>query len=165
MTRCLPTLSPRYLGKLRSCCGSSSRASRRQRWTPQPHRRPLARRTSLSAKDCVSLCSFTFSDGRRCRTPRIRNHPHFCFYHAQKEARSRAAETLGKDLAYFFSGDYLSACDLSTALARLVPAVVRGDVRPKTAHTVAYLAQTLMQAIHLSKHEYINAFGTDAWRH
>lgn len=120
--------------------------------------------SSLSPKDRVSLCSFTFSDGRRCRTPRIGNHPHFCFYHAQKEARARAAETLGKDLAYFFSGDYLSACDLSTALARLIPAVVRGDVRPKTAHTVAYLVQTLMQAIHISQHEYINAFGTDGWR-
>jgi hypothetical protein len=120
--------------------------------------------SSLSAKDRVSLCSFTFSDGRRCRTPRTRNHPHFCFYHAQKEARARAAETLGKDLAYFFSGDYLSACDLSTALARLIPAVVRGDVKSKTAHTVAYLVQTLMQAIHLSQHEYINAFGTDGWR-
>ena len=65
--------------------------------------------SSLSKKDRVSLCSFTFSDGRRCRTPCIGNHPHFCFYHAQKEARARAAEKLGKDLAYFFSGDYLSA--------------------------------------------------------
>src|SRR5713101_6397828 len=122
--------------------------------------------SSLSAKDRVSLCSFTFSDGRRCRTPRNRNHKHFCFYHAQKEARARAraAQKLGEDLDYFFSGDYLSACDLSTALARLIPAVVRGDVKPKTAHTVAYLAQTLMQSIHLSKHEYINAFGTDGWR-
>src|SRR5712664_3969019 len=120
--------------------------------------------SSLSPKDRVSLCSFTFSDGRRCRTPRTGKNPRFCFYHAQKEARARAAKTLGKDLAYFFSGDYLSACDLSTALARLIPAVVRGDVKPKTAHTVAYLAQTLMQAIHLSKHEYINAFGTDGWR-
>src|SRR5229473_1512358 len=120
--------------------------------------------SSLSAKDRVSLCSFTFSDGRRCRTPRTRNHSRLCFYHAQKEARARTAKTLGKDLAYFFSGDYLSACDLSTALAHLIPAVVRGDVKPKTAHTVAYLAQTLMQAIHLSKHEYINAFGTDGWR-
>ena len=120
--------------------------------------------SSLTSKDRVSLCTFTFSDGRRCRTPRISNHPHFCFYHAQKEARARAAETLGKDLAYFFSGDYLSACDLSTALARLIPAVVRGDVKPKTAHTVAYMAQTLMQAIHISQHEYINAFGTDGWR-
>ena len=120
--------------------------------------------SSLSAKDRVSLCSFTFSDGRRCRTPRIAKHPRFCFYHAQKEARARATKKLGKDLAYFFSGDYLSACDLSTALGRLIPAVVRGDVKPKTAHTVAYLAQTLMQSIHLSKHEYINAFGTDGWR-
>jgi hypothetical protein len=77
--------------------------------------------SSLTPKDRVSLCSFTFSGGRRCRTPRISNHPHFCYYHAQKEARARAAETLGKDLAYFFSGDYLSACDLSTALARLIP--------------------------------------------
>src|SRR5712664_2294346 len=120
--------------------------------------------SSLSSKDRVSLCSFTFSDGRRCRTPRTGNNPRFCPYHAQKEARARAAQKLGKDLDYFFSGDYLSACDLSTALARLIPAVVRGDVKSKTAHTVAYLAQTLMQSIHLSKHEYINAFGTDGWR-
>jgi hypothetical protein len=120
--------------------------------------------SSLSAKDRVSLCSFTFSDGRRCRTPRIGKHPRFCSYHAQKESRARAAETLGKDLAYFFSGSYLSACDLSTALARLIPAVVRGDVKPKTAHTVAYLMQTLLQAIHISQDEYINAFDTDGWR-
>jgi hypothetical protein len=112
----------------------------------------------------VSLCSFTFADGRRCRTPRAAKNARFCFYHAQKEARARAAETLGKDLAYFFSGNYLSACDLSTTLARLIPAVVRGDVKPKTAHTVAYLIQTLMQAIHVSQHEYCEAFSSDAWR-
>src|SRR5260370_5904747 len=120
--------------------------------------------SSLSAKDRVSLCSFTFSDGRRCRTPRTCNNPRFCPYHAQKEARARAAQKLGKDLDYFFSGDYLSACDLSTALARLIPAVVRGDVKPKTAHTVAYMAQTLLQAIHISEQEYTNTSGTDGWR-
>jgi hypothetical protein len=120
--------------------------------------------SSLSKKDRASLCLFTFSDGRRCRTPRTGNHPHFCFYHAQKEARARAAEKLSKELTYFFSGDYLSACDLSTALARLIPAVLRGDIKPKTAHTVAYLAQTLMQSIHISQDEYINAFGSDGWR-
>jgi hypothetical protein len=118
--------------------------------------------SSLTAKDRVSLCSFTFSDGRRCRTPRVHNHPHFCFYHAQKEAR--AAESLSKDLSYFFSGDYLSACDLSTALGRLIPAVVRGDVKPRTARTLAYLAQTLLQAIHVAEHEYTNTFGSDCWR-
>jgi hypothetical protein len=120
--------------------------------------------SSLSAKDRASLCSFTFSDGRPCRSPRIGKNSHFCFYHTQKEARARTAETLGKDLAYFFSGDYLSACDLSAALGRLIPAVVRGDVKPRTARTVAYLAQILLRAIHISQEEYCEAFDTDDWR-
>src|SRR5258708_37927261 len=55
--------------------------------------------SSLSAKDRVSLCSFTFSDGRRCRTPRTGKHPRFCFYHAQKEARAPPAQKLGKNPA------------------------------------------------------------------
>jgi hypothetical protein len=92
--------------------------------------------TSLSPKDRVSLCLFTFEDGRRCRTPRISSHPHFCFYHAQKEARAQAADKLAKDLACFFSGDYLSANDLNTALSRLIPAVIRGDIKPRLARTV-----------------------------
>jgi hypothetical protein len=120
--------------------------------------------SSLSPKDRVSLCLFSFTDGRRCRTPRTGNHPHFCFYHARKEARAQAAEKLGKDLAYFFSGDYLSACDLSTALSRLIPAVIRGDIKPRLARTVAYMIQGLIQTIHLSQDEYINAFDTDGWR-
>jgi hypothetical protein len=33
--------------------------------------------SSLSAKDRVSLCQFTFADGRRCRTPRTGKNPHF----------------------------------------------------------------------------------------
>jgi len=120
--------------------------------------------SSLTSKDRVSLCLFTFEDGRRCRTPRTASHPHFCFYHAQKEARAQAAEKLAEDLAYFFSGDYLSACDLSTALSRLIPAVIRGDIKPRLARTVAYMIQSLIQTIHLSQDEYINAFDTDAWR-
>jgi hypothetical protein len=120
--------------------------------------------STLSAKDRVSLCMFSFADGRRCRTPRVRNNPHFCFYHAEKEAKARAAENLAQDLSYFFSGTYLSACDLSTAMGRLIPAVVRGDIKPKVARTVAYMAQTLLQSIHISQHEYINAFDTNGWR-
>jgi hypothetical protein len=119
---------------------------------------------SLTAKDRVSLCLFCFTDGRRCRTPRTGHHPHFCFFHAQKEARSQATEKISQDLAYLFSGDYLSACDLSTALSRLIPAVVRGDIKPRLARTVAYMFQTQLQAIHLSQREYANAFGTDGWR-
>src|SRR5713226_191655 len=119
---------------------------------------------SLSQKDRVSLCSFTFADGRQCRTPRSPHHPHFCSDHARKDSQACAADKLARELFYFCSGQYLSACDLGAALGRLLPAVVRSDIKPRSARTLAYLSQTLAQSIPLSKHEYINAFGTDAWR-
>ena len=119
---------------------------------------------SLTAKDRVSLCLFTYEDGRRCRTPRISSHPHFCFYHDQKESQSQSTEKLAKEIAYFFSGDYLTANDLNTALGRLIPAVIRGEIKSRVARTVAYMLQTLMQSSRQAQHEYINAFSTDGWR-
>ncbi|HEY2547298.1 MAG TPA: hypothetical protein VGI46_14615 [Candidatus Acidoferrum sp.] len=86
---------------------------------------------------------------------------HFCHYHAQKESRAATADKLAKDLAAFFSGHYVSANDVSSAVARLIPAVVRGDIKPRT---VAYLAQTLLQSIHLAQSEFKDAFGQDALR-
>ena len=116
--------------------------------------------SSLRPQDRKSLCRFTFADGRQCRTPRSPHHPHFCSDHARKDSQACAADKLASHLSYFFSGQYLSACDLSTALARLIPAVVRGDVKPRAARTVAYLAQTLPQSIHISQHEYIERWGS-----
>jgi hypothetical protein len=115
-------------------------------------------------KDRSSLCSFTFADGRQCRTPRSASHPHLCYDHARKEAQALAAQQMGRNIAADLSGGYLSACDLSSALARLFSGVAQGHVKPKTASTLAYLGQTLVQSIHLAQHEYINAFGTDTWR-
>src|SRR5712692_11242748 len=126
--------------------------------------RPVGRSAATLDKDRKSWCRFTFADGRQCRSPRSHNHARFCYDHARKGSQARAADQLARELSYFFSGEYLSACDLSSALGRLLPAVVRGDIKPRSARTIAYLSQTLAQTIPLSKHEYINAFGTDAWR-
>ncbi len=119
---------------------------------------------SLSSKDRVSLCRFTFDDGRRCRTPRVSTSANFCFYHAQKEAQFRASESIADDLAYFFSGDYLSANDLNTALGRVFVAVARGDLKPRAARTLAYLAQTMLQTLHLAQNEFITSCGEEDWR-
>jgi hypothetical protein len=67
-------------------------------------------------------------------------------------------------LPTFFPATIFPPAILSTALSRLVPAVVRGDIKPRLTRTVAYMVQTLMQTIHLSQDEYINAFSTDGWR-
>lgn len=62
----------------------------------------------------ADVCLYTFADGRCCRTPRSRNHAYFCVSLARRE---QAAENFGQDLSCFFSGNYLSASDLTTALA------------------------------------------------
>src|ERR1700732_1400655 len=113
--------------------------------------------------DRASLCSFSFADGRQCRTPRAA-HPYLCAFHARKDAQALAGEEAGKDIAYHLSGRFVSACDLSSALGRLFSAVAQGQMKPKTASTLAYLGQTIVQTLQLAQVEYIKAFGPDAWR-
>jgi len=116
------------------------------------------------SNDRASLCSFTFADGRKCRTPRRVGHPYLCAFHARKEAQALAGDEAGKDIAYHLSGTFVSACDLSSALGRLFSAVAQGQLKPKTASTLAYLGQTLVQVLPLAQDEYINAYDTDTWR-
>jgi hypothetical protein len=110
------------------------------------------------------VCSFAYANGHHCRMPRKTSHPFLCTYHARKEAQAEAADQVGRDLATRFSANYLSGSDLSSALAHMMSAVAQGHLKPRAASTLAYLSQTLLQAIHLSQHEYINAFGTTSWR-
>jgi hypothetical protein len=136
--------------------------------TPEAHRTAAApkggRSTVAHNNDRASLCSFTFADGRQCRTPRCSDHPHLCYFHARKEAQTLAAQEIGRDISACLSGSYLSGCDLSFALGRLFSAVAQGRIKPKTASTLAYLGQTILQSIHIAQLEYIDAFGTNSWR-
>jgi hypothetical protein len=111
-----------------------------------------------------NLCTFTFADGRQCRTPRCSGHLHFCYFHAQKEAASLAAQQVGQDISRFLPAKLLTACDLGVAMSRLFCAVARGEIKPKVASTLAYLAQTMLQSIPIAQDEYIHSFDTDTWR-
>jgi len=115
------------------------------------------------SQDRASSCTFTFSDGRRCRAPRSDGHPYLCAFHARKEAQALAGEKAGQDIAFFLSGDYVSAGDLTFALGRLFAAVAQGGIKPKTTATFAYLGQTLAQILHLAQNEYITGFGSSSW--
>jgi hypothetical protein len=127
-------------------------------------KRPVGRFTATHKKDRSGLCAFTFADGRQCRTPRRSGHPHLCYFHAQKEAQAQAARQVGEDISRFLPAKLLTACDLSGAMARVFCAIARGDVKPKVASTLAYLSQSMVQSIPIARHEYCEAFGSDAWR-
>jgi len=107
--------------------------------------------------DRASLCTFTFADGRRCRTPLSSRHPRLCFDHARKEAQALPADPLDGDLSFFFSGDYVSTRDLSAAIARLLPDLTHGQMKRKTASAISCLSRTLVRSIQLAQHERIRA--------
>jgi hypothetical protein len=113
--------------------------------------------SSTRPQDRESLCTFTFADGRRCRTPLSNSHPRLCFDHARKEAQAHPADPPDIDLSFFFSGDYVSTHDLSAAIARLLPEVTHGQMKRKTASAISCLSRTLVRSIQLSQHERIRA--------
>src|SRR5713101_4130268 len=124
----------------------------------------VGRLTATNKKDRSRLCAFTFADGRQCRSPRCSGHLHLCYFHAQKEAASLAAQHVGEDISRFLPVKLLTACDLGVAMSRLFCAVAQGQVKPKVASTLAYLAQTMLQSIPIAQDEYIHSFDTNAWR-
>jgi hypothetical protein len=113
--------------------------------------------SSTRPQDRESLCTFTFADGRRCRTPLSNSHPRLCFDHARKEAQAHPADPPDIDLSFFFSGEYVSTHDLSAAIARLLPEVTHGQMKRKTASAISCLSRTLVRSIQLSQHERIRA--------
>ncbi|MGC1617019.1 MAG: hypothetical protein WA765_00875 [Candidatus Acidiferrum sp.] len=112
--------------------------------------------SSIRPQDRASLCTFTFADGRRCRTPLSSSHPRLCFDHARKDAQAHAPDPPRTDLSFFFSGEWVSAYDLSAVIARLMPEVAHGQCNPKIASTVASLSRTMVRTIQLSQHEFIS---------
>lgn len=111
------------------------------------------------SKDRASLCTFTFADGRRCKSPRQAGNPDFCYFHAQRELQRLAAKNAGNFIAAGVSTDYVSACALNGSLGRLFRAVACGQINPKTAHTLAYLAQVMAQTLPMAEEEFAYTFG------
>jgi hypothetical protein len=116
------------------------------------------------AKDRSSLCTHTFADGRRCRTPRCSNHPYLCYFHARREAQALAGQQLGDDIAYLFSGSLITAGDLNAVLAQVFAGLARGHIKPGAASALGYLGQTMLQNIQNTRHEYMQACGLSRWQ-
>ncbi len=117
------------------------------------------------SKDSASLCTSTTSDGRRCTTPRSKSSPHFCHYHARKDQKQRNSERVRQEITGGLSDDFVTACGLNATLARLFEALVRGDINRKTAGTLAYLAQTMLQTMPFAEREFAHSFGRHNLEH
>jgi hypothetical protein len=106
--------------------------------------------------------AFFFADGRRCQLPPSADDMGLCNFHAKKYRDRITAEEAGRQISESLSNDVLTACDLSSALNTLFSATVQGYIKPKTAATLAYLGQLMLQTQRLAKQEFLESFD-DRW--
>ena len=116
-----------------------------------------------ASQDRASLCLFACSDGRRCRMLRAAD-PYLRNCHARREAEDFARQKIGRNISSAFSGECVSATSLSIALARTLAATAQGQIKPKTSRHHRLSQPTIMQAVQHASHEYMQAWGTEAWR-
>jgi hypothetical protein len=115
------------------------------------------------SKDRASLCTFTFSDGRRCSSPRSGAKYDLCFFHLVKLRQRQLAEQAGQEVAAPFDTGFVTACDLNAAFTRLFSAVAQGLIKPKVASTLANIGQLLLRNQPLAKEEIFAAGGHRVW--
>ena len=108
--------------------------------------------------DRTDLCHFTYSDGRRCTLPQFPDDVGLCFHHGQKYRQRLEAREAGRRVSRFLETEILTACDLSCTLSALFGATAMGYLKPKTAATLGYLAQLMLQAQTRAKQEYTDTY-------
>lgn len=115
------------------------------------------------AMDRTRVCTYTFENSSKCRIP-LTSHPYLCTFHARKDAENRATDEAVRDIAFHLSNRYISHCDLSAAIAQTITAVAYNHIPVRTAATIAYLTQNLVQSLAGAEKEFKDTFGIYAWR-
>jgi len=117
---------------------------------------------------CDSVCLHLSADGRRCRMLRKPGHTSLCPYHAKKEQKLlendrellergrqliasqqqfREKEQLTAQLASLGSGGKVDAHEVARALVGIYNALAEGRISSRSAATLGYLGQLLLQSL------------------
>src|SRR5256885_4415160 len=110
------------------------------------------------ASDSTNRCAFAFADGRRCRMPRCPGHPSFCPTHAKKFDRLTEEEKLRAEFVSL-SGNLNTVTDINHILAKVFNALAQGRISHRTANTLGYLGQLLLQSMPDVRREVNGAVG------
>lgn len=120
--------------------------------------------SSTSSDVCADPCVFAFADGRRCTMPAASASDYgLCYFHHQQYIERLNKQHAGEQICRGLADDINTACDLSAAFTNLFRATALGYIKPKTAHTLTYLGNLMLQTHLLAKQEYESAFENDPW--
>jgi len=111
-----------------------------------------------TASDPENRCTFLFADGRRCRMLQTRTDSTLCPHHAKEELQRREAEKLKAELASL-SGAVSSATHVCEVLGKVFNALAEGRITARTANTLGYLGQLMLQSMPAVRREVNDAVG------
>ena len=110
-----------------------------------------------------NLCEFAFSDGRRCRMLRHKNHTTLCLFHAHAELQLLESHRLGAEMAATFTGDFLTAADINHVMGKVFTALAQNRIPQRTAATLAYLGQVMLLSLPMAKNETKFVYSYETW--
>jgi hypothetical protein len=111
-----------------------------------------------------NLCQFGFSDGRRCRMLRHKNHTTLCLFHAHAEHQLLESHRLGAEMAATFTGDFLTAADINHVMGKVFTALAQNRIPQRTAATLAYLGQVMLLSLPMAKKETKFVYSFETWK-
>ena len=117
-----------------------------------------------SNADNHNLCHFSFSDGRRCRMLRHRDHPGLCPFHSREERQRIESERIGTELAATLTGNYLTATDINHVLGKVFTALAQDRITIRKAKALCYAAQLMLTSLQSVRLEYQFKYSFDAWQ-
>jgi hypothetical protein len=98
-----------------------------------------------SVRDDASRCVFMFADSRRYTLPQYRNGTGLYYYHAQQLVNDKRLLSTANEVNRLLNSKISTACDLGYVFKQLFSAIFQGLIEPKTASTLAYLSQLVLQ--------------------
>ena len=101
-------------------------------------------------------CTFLCADGRRCRMLQSRADSTLCPHHAKQDAQRREAEKLTAELA---AGNLNTVTEINAVIGRVFQALAQGRITARTANTLGYLGQLLLQSMPAVRREVNDAVG------
>jgi len=102
------------------------------------------------------------ADGRRCQLPRMKDHPSFCYIHAQRQQHLLDPKRIAAELLGPFQ-DLKTANAVNHALGSLFLLVAQNRISPRHATTLAYIGQLLLQSLDPLQTEIKDAWGYRHW--
>ena len=106
--------------------------------------------TKSNSQSDASVCLRQFSDGRRCRMLRKRGHPSLCVFHAREEQQLTEKDKLASELASLGARGIIDSAEVARVITKIFNALARNRISPRSAATLGYLGQLLLQS--LDKH-------------